>query len=149
MPPPSPPLASTPVPSTAPPTVDLAASLRAALAAYFDALYAAGLDPGHKTEALGRLMSAKCACRQTLTVLRDEARAGRYLDYRYTLRDVAVIDADARGGDIKYTVDQSAGAERAHDGHVVERFAASTSRYTARFVRSGDRWLLDRLTEFR
>jgi hypothetical protein len=134
---------------TATATPDLADSLRAALRTYFDALYQAGLDPAHKTDALALLMTASCPCRRTVDVLRDEARHGWHIDYRYTLKSVTVTEASETGGDISYTVEQSAGAERDASGHVVQHFPATTQRFSAHFTRTGGRWLLARLTEFK
>jgi hypothetical protein len=129
-------------------TPDLRESLRGALRTYFDALYQAGLDPAHKTDALAALMTPTCPCRRTVDVLRDEARHGWHIDYRYTLKSVTVTEAGATGGDISYTVEQSAGAERDASGRVVQRFPADTQRFSAHFARTDDRWLLARLTEF-
>jgi hypothetical protein len=137
---------SSPTPTTTP---DLAESLRAALRTYFDALYQAGLDPAHKTDALALLMTTSCPCRRTLDVLRDEARHGWHIDYRYTLKSVTVTEAGAIGGDISYTVEQSAGAERDASGRVVQQFPAATQRFSAHFARTDGRWLLARLTEFK
>jgi hypothetical protein len=107
------------------------------------------MDPRNKTDALGALMTSTCACRQTLTALREEAAYNRYLDYRYTLHDIQVIDVGDVGGDIRYLVDQSVGAERDGGGRVLHRYAASTSAYTAHFIRRGDAWLLDHVTQFK
>lgn len=116
--------------------------------AYFDALHAAGLDPAHKTDALAALISPKCGCRRAVDVLREEARQGRYIDYGYTLRDVRVIEVGPLGGNVRYTVTQSAGALRDKSGSVVESYPASTEHYSAHFTRTGTRWFLDRVEKF-
>jgi hypothetical protein len=135
--------------SATPTAVNLRTSLTNALHGYFDALYTAGLDPANKTDALAALVDPSCTCMRTVDVLREEARQGRSIDYRYTLKDVAVIEVGELGGNIRYTVMQSAGAERDHDGRVIEAYPASTARFSAHFTRSGDAWRLDRVTEFR
>ena len=149
LPPPASPSASqtsTPPPASA--TDDPAASLRAAVRAYFDALYAAGMDPANKTDELATLIHPSCTCRRVVDVLREEARLGRHIDYRYTLRNVQVIDVSAREGYVRYTVVRSAGAERDASGRVVERYAKTTEKYSVRFRRPDGRWLLDRVTRF-
>ena len=137
---------STPPTSSTPP--DPRTELRNALQTYFDALYAAGVDPATKTDALAALIEPTCTCYQVVNVLRDEARQGRYIDYRYSLSDVKVVDVDSRGGHINYTVARSEGAERDRAGRVIERFEAITEKYSAHFARSNATLLLDRLTRF-
>ncbi len=140
------PTTTSPTPTATP---DLAGSLRGALRTYFDALYRAGLDPAHKTDALAALMTPTCPCRRTVEVLRDEARHGWHIDYRYTLKSVTVTEANATGGDISYTVEQSAGAKRDASGNVIRQFPAATQRYSAHFARTEGRWLLARLVVFK
>jgi hypothetical protein len=146
------PTSSSPRPSTATPTItatsDLRASLRAALRAYFDTLYAAGLDPANKTDDLDALIAPTCTCHRTIDVLRDEARRGRYIDYKYSLSNVLVIEVGPLGGNIRYTVRQSAGAERDRTGRVIESYKATTEKYSVHFARRDGRWLLDKVTKF-
>lgn len=124
--------------------------MRTALRAYFDALYAAGLDPAGKTDELEALIHPSCTCRRVLDVLREEARLGRYIDYRYALRDVRVIDVSSGVAHVRYTVVRSAGAERDRSsGRVIERYPKVVEDYTARFSRVGARWLIDRVTRFK
>lgn len=138
---------SSPTPSPSA-SVDLAASLRGALVSYFDALYAAGLDPANKTDALAALIAPSCTCRSVVDVLREEARLDRFIDYRYGLSDIAVIDVGELGGNIRYTVARSAGAERERSGKVVETYPPTTEKYSSHFARVDGKWLLDRVTRF-
>ena len=123
--------------------------LRAALKNYFDTLYAAGMDPAGKTDELAQLITPRCSCRSVLDVLRQEAAAGLHLDYSYRLTEIKVVSVGALGGDVTYVVHRSAGAERDAAGHVRERFAATTYRYSAHFQRDGDHWLLDQVARYR
>jgi hypothetical protein len=136
---------ATPSPSV---SVDLAQSLRDALQTYFDALYAAGMDPARKTDALAALIAPSCPCYRVVGVLREEARLGRHIDYTYALRQVQVVEATPKGGDIRYTVMRSAGAERDKSGRVIERYKATTEKYSAHFSRAQGAWSLAGLTRF-
>lgn len=131
------------------PSVSPRTSLETALRTYFHALYAAGLDPAEKTDELAELIDTTCECYRVVTVLREEAREGRYIDYTYTLSDLKVVAVDSRSGDVNYTVTRSAGAERDRNGRVLEQFPPTTEKYSAHFVRSNSTWLLQRLTRFR
>lgn len=142
------PSSTTPGAPTPTASEDLAQSLRTALRIYVDALHAAGLDPAHKTDALEALIAPTCPCHRTIDVLRSEAEQGRYIDYGYTLRDIVVIEVGELGGNVRYTVRQSAGAERDRAGKVIESYAPTTEKYTAHFVRRDGRWLLDEVTRF-
>ena len=129
-------------------SLDARTEIRNALHAYFDALYAAGLDPANNTTALAALIEPTCSCYRVVEVLREEARQGRYIDYRYALSDVKVVDVDSRGGDVNYTVRRSEGAERDRTGRVIQRFEATTEKYSAHFARTNDVLRLDRVTRF-
>lgn len=142
---PTPTVTLSPTPSATP---NYGHELRQAVHAYFDALYAAGVDPASKTDALAALIDESCGCRRVIDTLREMAREGRYVDYRYGLRDIKVVEVGRLGGDIRYTVERSAGAERDSSGQVVQRFAATTERYGAHFRHAHGRWYLDRLTRF-
>jgi hypothetical protein len=131
-----------------PGTADPAASLRGALRTYFDALYAAGLDPADKTDELAALIHPACACMRAVDVLRVQAKENRYVDYQYELREITVLDATSAGGTVRYTVRQSAGALREASGRAIESYPASTESYSAHFVHAGDRWLLRRVDSF-
>ena len=148
LPPPTSPTPSVTATATPTPNAGDASALRAALHAYFDALYAAGLDPAGKTDELEALIDPSCPCRQVIDVLREQASDGRYVDYRYTLRDVTVVDVDARAGHVRYTVRQSPGALRDRTGRAVKSYPASSDRYSAVFVRASDGWLLKRLESY-
>ena len=130
-------------------TPDPAAEVRQALRAYFDALYAAGLDPANKTDELAELIHDSCSCRAVVGLLKEQARRNRHVDYTYTLRDVRVIEASSRSGTVRYTVRQSAGALRDASGRAIERYPLMTSHYTARFTNDHGRWTLERLDEFK
>lgn len=148
LPPPSSPTPSATVAPTASQNRDPADVVRAALRAYFDALYAAGLDPANKADELAELIHPACTCRRVVDVLREEARLGRHIDYRYTLSDVRVIEVAADVAHVRYTVARSAGAERDSKGRVIERYPATTEKYSVRFRRIGEAWLLERTTRF-
>lgn len=134
-----------PTTPTASPSADYEAEVRRAIDTYFAALNAALRDPGGRTDALAALIDPSCSCAQVLTLLHDLARDGHYIDYRYIVSDVRVQQAGSLGASVTWTAAQSAGAERARDGRVVESFPARTARYSAHFRRDGARWLLDRL----
>jgi len=144
----SPSLTSTTQSPSATPTLNLRTSLELALRTYFDALYAAGLNPAEKTDDLAQLIDTTCECYRVVTVLREEAREGRSIDYTYTLQDLKVVAVDSRSGDVNYTVIRSAGAERDRSGRVIQEFPPTSEKYSARFGRANDRWLLQRLTRF-
>lgn len=145
---------ASPTPSSVSPTpsasasVDLAGSLRSALQAYFDALYAAGMDPANKTDALAALIAPSCTCYRAVDVLREEARKGRHIDYSYTLSDIQVIEVGSLGGNVRYTVAQSAGALRDSSGRVIKSYPASQETYSAHFARRDSRWIVDRIERY-
>lgn len=143
---------TTPSPSPTPTvsaSADYAAEARAAIDAYFAALNAALRDPANRTDALASLIDPSCTCRQVLDLLRDLAKDGHYIDYRYTVSDVRIQQAGSLGASLTWTAAQTAGAERAADGRVIERFSAATVRMAAHFRRASTGWMLDRLDQVR
>lgn len=138
---------TTPTPATTSP-VSYAAELRAALKTYFDTLYAAGMDPANKTDDLAALIHPTCTCRRVLDVLREEARLGRHIDYRYDLRRVRVITVSGGRGHVRYSVHRSAGSERDESGRVYETYPEVVENYSVTFVQVNGRWLLERVTRF-
>lgn len=145
------PTPSTVAPTTASPTpsADYEAEARRAVDAYFAALNAALRDPAERTDALAALIDPNCTCMRVVEALRSQARAGRYLDYTYSIRDVRVQQAGSLGASLTFVAQQSAGHERSRDGRVVRAFPASTVRYSAHFRRTSSGWRLDRLDQIR
>lgn len=151
-----------PLPSTSPSTVapttpsptptasaNYEAEARRAIDAYFAALNAALRDPANRTDALAALIDPSCRCTDAVRALRAEAGAGRYLDYRYTLSNVRVLEAGSLGATVSFTAHQSAGHQRSRDGRVLRSFAATAIKYSAHFRRDNDAWRLDRLDQMR
>ncbi len=124
-------------------------SLRLALINYIRALNEASRQPDAKTMELARLVAPRCSCRRTIAALNEEAHAGRYIDYQYRITSMLVVDVGNLGGDINYTVARSSGAERTRDGRLLKTFPPATEHLSAHFVRSGETWLLSRVTKFK
>lgn len=140
------PSTGTPSPTATP---DYEAEARRAIDAYFAALNAALRDPSNRTDALAALIDPSCPCVQAVEALREEARAGRYIDYSYTVTDIRFQQVGSLGASVTFTAHQTAGSQRTRDGRIVRSFAASTIRYSAHFQRGSSGWLLDRLDQIR
>ena len=119
--------------------------VRQAVNDYFVALNQALRHPITGADSLSSYIAPECTCAEIIEVLKRLARAGEYLDYKYSVRDLRIQQVGGLGASVTYIVDQTAGHKRKNNGQVVATYPATTARYSAHLARRHDQWLLDRV----
>lgn len=134
---------TTAAPSTSAPATDEAA-IEAAARAYYDTLEQAGRTGD--VANLMAMMTADCDCRQQVTTIQNEHRAGRRFTTDYVVDAVDVHDVDERTGFATVTITYAESQVVDRSGRVVRTIPGKTKAgRDLRFEKEGTTWRLDRI----